>query len=202
VKQTLLEIEENLKSRQKTDRIMWFSMWAVLSVASFGIAWFPMMYYMIKRRNTHFQRQQKLETLILTKIKKTNQKQPQPNISETKPLNATAWTILSLLIVPAFYIFYVLKRDLNKHEEHEHDFLVEIIEYAKEKGEPLNLHGFTATPRVSRNKYLALSIGTCGLAAAYWLYRIFNDYNSHIKMQWHNEEEILRFLKDLDEKSS
>jgi len=202
VKQTLLEIEENLKSRQKTDRIMWFSMWAVLSVASFGIAWFPMMYYMIKRRNTHFQRQQKLETLILTKIKKTNQKQPQPNISETKPLNATAWTILSLLIVPAFYIFYVLKRDLNKHEEHEHDFLVEIIEYAKEKGEPLNLHGFTATPRVSRNKYLALSIGTCGLAAAYWLYRIFNDYNSHIKMQWHNEEEILRFLKDVDEKSS
>jgi len=176
-------------------------MWAVLSVASFGIAWFPMMYYMIKRRNTHFQRQQKLETLILTKLK-LNPKQPQPNIPETKPLNATAWTLLTLLIIPAFYIFYVLKSDLNKHEEHEHDFLVEIIEYAKEKGEPLKLHGFTATPRFSRNKYLVLSIGTCGLAAAYWLYRIFNDYNSHIKMQWHNEEEIFSFLKAVDEKTS
>ncbi len=202
MKQTLLEIEENLKSRKKTDRIMWFSMWVVLSVASFGIAWFPMMYYMIKRRNTHFQRQQKLETLILTKLKKTNQEQPQPNIPETKPLNATAWTLLSILIVPAFYIFYVLKHDLNKHEEHEHDFLVQIIEYAKESGVPLNLHGFTATPRFSLTKYVGLSIVTCGLAAAYWLYRIFNDYNSHIKMQWHNEEEILNFLKAIDEESS
>mgnify|MGYP000709422830 CR=1 FL=1 len=45
------EIEENLKSRKETDRIMWFSMWAVLSVASFGIAWFPLIYYSIKRRN-------------------------------------------------------------------------------------------------------------------------------------------------------
>ena len=201
MKQTLLEIEENLKSRKKTDRIMWFSMWAVLSVASFGVAWFPMMYYMIKRRNTHFQRQQKLEALILNKLKLSPEK-PQPNISETKTLNATAWTLLSLLIVPAFYIFYVLKHDLNKHEEHEHDFLVQIIEYSKEKREPLNLHGFTATPRFSLNKYVSLSIVTCGLAAAYWLYRIFNDYNSHIKMQWHNEEEILRFLKAVDEKSS
>ena len=176
-------------------------MWAVLSVASFGIAWFPMMYYMIKRRNTHFQRQQKLETLILNKLKISPEK-PQSNTSETKPLNATAWTLLTLLILPAFYIFYVLKHDLNKHEEHEHDFLVQIIEYAKEKGVPLNLHGFNATPCFSRNKYLALSIGTCGLAAAYWLYRIFNDYNSHIKMQWHNEEEILNFLKAVDEKTS
>jgi hypothetical protein len=201
VKQTLTEIEENLKSRKETDRIMWFSMWAVLAVASFGVAWFPMMYYMIKRRNTHFQRQQKLEALILSKLKISPEKL-QPNVQETKPLNAAAWTISTLLIVPAFYIFYVLKRDLNKHEEHEHDFLVEVIEYAKKSGVPLNLHGFNATPRFSRNKYLALSIGTCGLAAAYWLYRIFNDYNSHIKMQWHNEEEILSFIKKIDEKSS
>ena len=201
VKQTLTEIEENLKSRQETDRIMWFSMWVVLAVASFGVAWFPMMYYMIKRRNTHFQRQQKLEALILNKLK-ISPERLQLNTSEPKPLNAVAWTLSTLLIVPAFYIFYVLKRDLNKHEEHEHDFLVQVIEYAKESGVPLNLHGFNATPRFSRNKYVALSIVTCGLAAAYWLYRIFNDYNSHIKMQWHNEEEILSFLKKLDEKSS
>jgi len=178
---------------------MWFSMWIVLSVASFGVAWFPMMYYMIKRRNTHFQRQQKLEALILEKLKKVPEK-PQLNSFETKPMNAVAWTLSTLLIVPAFYIFYVLKRDLNIHEEHEHDFLVQIIDYAKDSGVPLNLHGFNATPSFSRNKYLALSIGTCGLAAAYWLYRIFNDYNSHIKMQWHNEEEILSFLKVVDEK--
>ena len=175
---------------------MWFSMWAVLSVASFGIAWFPMMYYMIKRRNTHFQRQQKLEALIQTKLNIPSTEKP-----KTKPLNPAAWTILSLLILPAFYIFYVLKRDLNKHEEHEHDFLAQIIECAKEKNVPVNLHGFTATPRFSLNKYVGLSVVSCGLAAAYWLYRIFNDYNTHFKMQWHNEEAILAFLKAVDETS-
>ena len=173
-------------------------MWAVLSVASFGVAWFPMMYYMIKRRNTHFQRQQKLEDLILTKLNKTRrQEKPQ-----TKPLNATAWTISSILIVPAFYVFYVLKRDLNQHEDHEHDFLAEIIDYAKEKDVPLDLHGFAATPRFSLNKYVGLSIVSCGLASAYWLYRIFNDYNSHIKMHWHNEEAIVAFLRTIDENFS
>ena len=178
---------------------MWFSMWAVLSVASFGIAWFPMMYYMIKRRNTHFQRQQKLEALILSKLKKTtSQETPQQNISQTKPRNAAAWTISTLLIVPAFYVFYVLKRDLSKHEEHEHDFLVEVIKYSEEKGVPLNLHGFTATPSFSLKMYLGLNIVSCGLAAAYWLYRIFNDYNSHFKMQWKNEDALLRFLKEIE----
>ena len=40
----------------KTDRIMWFSMWFLASIASFGLAFFPMFYLMIKRRNKHFQR--------------------------------------------------------------------------------------------------------------------------------------------------
>jgi hypothetical protein len=155
------------------------------------------MYYMIKRRNTHFQRQQKLEALILNKLNIPIKEKP-----KTKLLNPAAWTILSLLIVPAFYIFYVLKRDLNQHEMHEHDFLAEIMGYAKEKNVPLNLHGFNATPRFSLNKYVGLSVVSCGLAAAYWMYRIFNDYNSHFKMQWHNEEAILTFLKAVDENFS
>ena len=85
MKQTLLEIEQNITSRKETDKIMWFSMWAVLSVASFGIAWFPMIYYLIKRRNTHFARQEKLETLILSKLKKTGGPEKPPlDSSQTK----------------------------------------------------------------------------------------------------------------------
>jgi len=67
---------------------------------------------------------------------------------------------------------------------------------------PLNIHGFSATPSFQLDKYLALSVVTFGLAAAYWLYRIFNDYNSHFKMQWKNEDELLSFLKAIDKKSS
>ena len=207
MKQTLLEIEQNIESRKETDRLMWFSMWAVLSVASFGIAWFPMIYYMIKRRNAHFSRQEKLETLILSKLKKTQSPEKSPlDSSKTKnqgsSRNAEAWTLSTLLIFPAFYIFYFLKSDLRKHEEHEHDFLVEVIALAKDSGVPLNIHGFTATPSFPLDKYLVLSVVTFGLAAAYWLYRIFNDYNSHFKMQWKNEDELLSFLKAIDKKSS
>jgi len=207
VKQTLLEIEHNIESKKETDKIMWFSMWAVLSVASFGIAWFPMIYYMIKRRNDHFSRQKQLEALILSKLKKT--KSPEkivPDFSKTKnqelSRNAKAWTLSTLLIIPAFYVFYFLKSDLQKHEEHEHDFLNEIIALAKDSGVPLNIQSYATTPRFPLDKYLVLSVVTFGLAAAYWLYRIFNDYNNHFKMQWLIEDELLRFLKGLDKKSS
>jgi len=207
VKQTLLEIEQNIESRKETDRLMWFSMWAVLSVASFGIAWFPMIYYLIKRRNAHFSRQEKLETLILNKLRKTESPEKSSlDSSKTKnqgsSRNAKAWTLSTLLIFPAFYIFYFLKSDLQKHEEHEHDFLVEIISLAKDSGVPLNIHGFTATPSFPLDKYLVLNIVTFGLAAAYWLYRIFNDYNNHFKMQWKNEDELLSFLNAINKKSS
>jgi hypothetical protein len=204
VKQNLQKIEENLKSRKKTDRIMWFSMWIILSVASFGIAWFPMTYYLIKRRNAHFQRQAKLEALTLSKLKKTEK----PTSNASKKLNqipsrnAGAWTVLSLLVVPAFYVFYFLESDLEKHVAHEHDFLAEMLAYAKESGVTLNIHGFMATKRFALGKYVVLSVVTLGLAAAYWLYRIFNDYNNHFKMQWKIEDELLSFLKALDQKSS
>ena len=202
-----MEIEQNIKSRKETDKIMWFSMWAVLSVASFGIAWFPMIYFLIKRRNAHFSRREKLEALILSKLKKTVSPEKSPlDSSQTEnqgpSRNVHAWTISTLLIIPAFYIFYFLKCDLRKHEEHEHDFLVEVTALAKDSGVPLNIHGFTATPSFPLDRYLVLSVVTFGLAAAYWLYRIFNDYNNHFKMQWKNEDELLSFLKAINKKSS
>jgi len=195
-----MEIEQNIESRKETDKIMWFSMWAVLSVASFGIAWFPMIYYLIKRRNAHFARQEKLEELILSKLKKSPLDSSQTK-NQGQSRNAEAWTISTLLIVPAFCVFYFLKSDLRKHEEHEHDFLAEVMALAKDSDVPLNVHGFSATPGFPLGKYLALSVVTFGLAAAYWLYRIFNDYNSHFKMQWKNEDELLSFLKAIDKKS-
>lgn len=201
-----LEIEQNIASRKKTDRIMWFSMWVILSVASFGIAWFPMIYYMIKRRNDHFSRQEKLEALILSKLRQTQSpKKAASDSSKTKNLllsrNAVAWALSTLLVVPGFYLFYSLKSDLQKHEEHEHNFLDEIVALAKDSGVTLNIQSYATTPRFPRDKYLILSIATLGLAAAYWLYRIFNDYNNHFKMQWIIEDELLSFLKTIDKKA-
>jgi len=182
-------------------------MWAVLSVASFGIAWFPMIYYTIKRRNDHFSRQTKLETLILNKLRKTQTSEesvpvPSKSVISLSSRNAKAWTLSTLLIVPAFYLFHALKSDLQKHEEHEHDFLTETRALTKDSEIPLNIQSYETTPSFPVNKYIILSIVTFGLVGAYWLYRIFNDYNNHFKMQWIIEDELLRFLKTINKKSS
>jgi len=182
-------------------------MWAVLSVASFGIAWFPMIYYTIKRRNAHFSRQKKLETLILNKLRKTQSTEESVSGS-SKPVmtlssrNAKAWTLLTLLIIPAFYLFSFLKSDLQKHEKNEHDFLTKTRALARDTGIPLNIQSFETTPSFPVDKFIVLSVVTFGLVAAYWLYRIFNDYNNHFKMQWIIEDELLHFLKTVDKKAS
>ena len=206
MKQTLLDIENNMQFRKETDRIMWFSMWTVLAIASFGVAWFIMIYYLIKRRNSHFSRQQKLEELILEKINSENRKKTKIDLSKQKkqlpPRNPLILTMLTILIIPAFYVFYFLKNDLQKHEEHEHDFLFEVKTFTKDSEVPLNIQPFITSPSISMKKYIGLSVVTCGLAAAYWLYRIFNDYNSHFKVQWLIEDELLSFLKETQKKVS
>ncbi len=192
------DIEQNLKSRKETDRIRWFSMWAVLSVASFGIAWFPMIYYSIKRRNDHFARTEKLQKLVMNKF----DIKPEKASSEVlKPKNAVLWTLATVLVVPGFYLFYSLKKDIQQHEMQEHVFLSEVTKAAKDSGVPLDVQSFVTTPCFPVSKYVFLSVVSCGLAAAYWLYRLFNDYNDHFKMQWIIEDKLLQFLKEFDKKS-
>jgi hypothetical protein len=174
-------------------------MWAVLAVASFGIAWFPMVYYSIKRRNDHFARQEKLEKLVMSKLK-INSEELTTDFS--KPKNAVLWTAATVLVVPAFYLFYWLKKDLHEHEMHERFFLSEVTKIAQDSGIPLDVQSFATTPCFSAGNYVFLSVVSFGLAAAYWLYRLFNDYNNHFKMQWIIEDELLRFLKEFNKKSS
>lgn len=177
---------------------MWFSMWIVLSIATFGLAWFPMIYYAIKRRNDHFSRQKKLEKLILNKLEKKQKIKYTNKKNQLPPENQKILTISTLLIIPGFYLFYSLKKDLQKHEEHEQDFIKEITNLAKNSEIRLNIQSYNTTPSFPKNKYILLSIATLGLIAAYWLYRIFNDYNNHFKMQWIIEDELLSFLKSLE----
>ena len=202
-----IEIEKNIKSRKETDRVMWFSMWFLLSTATFGIAWILMIYFLIRRRNAHFSRQEKLETLTLSKLKHLKEeKQPHDdgisnftkNENPTFLRNAQAWALSTILIVPSFYVFYFLNSDLQKHEEHEHAFLMETISLTKNLGLELNLNGYAATKTFEFDGYLVLTIVTCGFAAVYWLYRVFNDYNRHFKRQWRLEDELLKFLKSIN----
>jgi hypothetical protein len=65
---------------------------------------------------------------------------------------------------------------------------------------PLDIQEFIDLPPIPREKFLALSVVTCGLAGFYWVYRIFNEYNSHFRMQWMLEDTLLSFLEELDKK--
>jgi len=203
----LIEIEKNIKSRKEADRVMWFSMWVLLSVASFGIAWFLMIYFLIKRRNDHFSRQERLEPLILGRLRQLSKEKPrQQNAASVSAKaesqkffrNAQAWALSTLLIFPAFYVFYFLEMDLQKHEEHEHAFLTETISLAHDSGLNIDLDVFAATKKFALARYLVLTVITCGFAAVYWLYRIFNDYNQHFKRQWKLEDDFLRFFKSIN----
>ena len=204
MKETLLKIEKTIASRKETDKIMWFSMWAVLSVASFGIAWFPMIYYLIKRRNDHFLRQKNLEELILKKIETLNPENVKDSIvgNLVKSRNETLLAASTIVIIPSFYIFYFLKKDLINHENHESIFINKINIFADNLGISLNIQTYTTTSQFSSGKYILISIVTFGFASIYWLYGIFNDYNNHFKMQWIIEDQLHKFLKGLDSKTS
>ena len=193
----LTEIEENIASRQKTDRIMWFSMWFLLSLATFGAAWFLMIYFSIKRRNDHFARQEKLETIIWNKLGRRRASGFPPNFVRQR--SAEVWASSTLLVIPAFYIFYFLMNDLQTHEEHEYAFLTELVSVAKDLELSMNLNGLTMTARkVEWKRYAVLTFGTLGFAAVYWFFRIFNDYNNHFKRQWKLEDELLKVMKSVN----
>lgn len=211
----LKAIERNIESRKETDRVMWFSMWVLLSVASFGLGWFLMIYFLIKRRNDHFLRQEKLETLLLNRLgqlgkekllcARSHQNSASVSAKNENPKffrNGQVWALSTLLIFPAFYVFYFLKMDLQRHEEHEHAFLKEIISLAQDSGLSMNLDVFTRTRKFALDRYLIVTVGTCGFAAVYWLYRVFMDYNLHFKRQWKFEDILLKFLKSFNSKTS
>ncbi|MEJ2105247.1 MAG: hypothetical protein P8X47_11820 [Ignavibacteriaceae bacterium] len=112
--------------------------------------------------------------------------------------NEKLLTISTIFIIPSFYIFYFLKKDLIIHENHETIFINRINNFAEKLGKPLNIQTYATASHFSSGKYILISIVTLGFASFYWLYGIFNDYNNHFKMQWIIEDQIHKFLKGLD----
>lgn len=205
----LADIEQNIASRKDTDRGMWFSMWILLSFVTFGAAWFLMIYYLIKRKNEHFARQEKLEHLVLMKFKQLyNEKKSTPpgnameeegNDDSLAFRHASGWAASSVLILPTFYVLRFLMEDLRKHEEYESIFFREVISHAKNLEFSMNLNNMTLREKsLPLERFLALTLGTFGLAGFYWLYLIFNDYNKHFKRQWTFEDELLKALRSTE----
>ncbi len=161
----------------KTDRIMWFSMWFLASVASFGIACFPMFYLMIKRRNKHFQ--EHIENGKKNKLNVIKKKRDNVVLDLIPERNAKLWTLSLLLVFPVFIITYLLTKDLIVHEKQQQKNYSKI--FPKKQ---------FMTQKISLKKYSLLTLLTMGIGVIYWLYRTLNMYNVHFIEQEKIEAEI------------
>jgi hypothetical protein len=175
--------EANMLRRTETDRIMWFSMWFLGSIATFGLAFFPMFHYLIERRNKHFARQHDLEELIVTYLKSKG-KEPQLATETLPTRNAKLWTASILLVFPAFFIAYFLSKDLFLHEKHQQTLFWSLFPDGK-------FHLFGINVKLCAG----ITIATLGFGIVYWLYKIFNIYNNHFEEQWKVEEMIARLME-------
>jgi hypothetical protein len=171
-------MENTVTVEQKPDRVMWFSMWFLEAIASFGLAFFPMFYYSIERRNLHFKKQLEFENKFAAYQKKDWQPNPVPE------RNAKLWAASIILIIPIFAIVYFLSKDFLVHEMHQQEFFRAVypeLEYMPQS--------------ISIRNCALITIATLGVGVVYWLYKIVNVYNNHFKEQHHTEYEMLRLME-------
>ncbi|MCJ7763257.1 hypothetical protein MUP38_07395 [Candidatus Bathyarchaeota archaeon] len=169
--------------RMETDRTMWFSMWFLGAIATFGAAFFPMFYRLIDSRNRHFRREATLEQQINQWLIKQGKEALVPTCAVG--MKAKAWAASIIFIIPAFVITYYLSRDLQAHEKHQDMFLA--------KAFPERMFMPQTIPI---KKYALITIVTLGVGGVYWLYRVVNLYNTHFKAQWKVEKEIARLMEE------
>ena len=177
-------MEKNMFKVPDKEKVTWFSMWFLGSVASFGAAFFPMFYRLIDSRNRHFKREAQLEKQIADFLRKQG-KQPPQTAQAPRDMNVKTWTASIILIVPVFFILYLLSKDLFIHEKHEDEFLAAAF--------PTRMFMPQTVPI---KKYALITIVTLGVGEVYWLYKIINNYNAHFKAQWRIEKEIARLMEE------
>jgi len=172
------------ESKPYADRKLWFSMWFLSAIVTFGLAFFPMFHRLLESRNRHFSHDAEVEETV-TDYLKSKGKQP-PSLSPLPPQrNAKAWAISIILIIPAFIITYILSRDLLLHERNQEAFLAAAF--------PRRIF---MTQSIPIKTYVLITIFTLGVGGIYWLYKVVNLYNAHFKAQAQVEVEIARVMEE------
>jgi hypothetical protein len=173
-----------MQGRTETDRKIWFSMWFLASIATFGAAFFPMFYRLINSRNKHFRREADLQKQIAAFLRKQG-KEPPATSDVVVDMNTKTWTASIILIVPVFAITYLLSKDLLMHENQLDSFLA------------VAFPGRLFMPQtIPIRKYALITLVTLGVGVVYWLYKIVNMYNAHFKAHRQLENEIVRLMEE------
>src|SRR5208337_1995885 len=103
-------METAMNSKVDADRKMWFSMWFLAAIVTFGLAFFPMFYRLIEGRNRHFQHEVEFENQVVAYLRSQG-KEPPATSEQFKRRNAKAWAVSIVLVIPVFVILYLLSKD-------------------------------------------------------------------------------------------
>jgi threonine-phosphate decarboxylase len=166
------------------EKVTWFSMWFLASIASFGVAFFPLFYRLVDSRNKHFEREAELEEQIAEFMREQG-KEPPAAAGVWRQRNAAVWAASIILIVPVFVLLYSLSKDMLVHEKHQDAFLAAAF--------PERMFMPQTIPI---KKYALITIVTLGIGGIYWLYKLTNIYNAHYEAQWKVEPEIARLMEE------
>ena len=173
-----------MQVRTETDRKLWFSIWFLASIATFGVAFLLMFYRLIDSRNKHFRREAILESQIVDFLRAQG-KEPPATAASPRDMNAKALAASIVLVIPAFITVYYLSRDLRIHEKRQDMFLASVF--------PERMFMPQTIPI---KKYALVTIATLGVGGIYWLYKIVNLYNAHFKAQREIGKEIARLMEE------
>jgi uncharacterized membrane protein len=177
-------METTVEPKTYADRKVWFSMWFLGAVVTFGVAFFPMFYRLVDGRNRHFAHEAEIEGKVATYLKDKG-KEPPATSQHYKTMNAKAWAVSIVLIVPVFVIVYLLSRDLVMHEHEQDTFLAAAF--------PERMFMPQTIPIKT---YVLITIVTLGVGVVYWLYKVVNLYNAHFKADLQVEKEIDRLMEE------
>jgi len=178
------KMQTTLKIQVSGDRKVWFSMWFLGAVVTFGVAFFPMFYRLVEGRNNHFQKEAEFEEQIVAYAKNKG-KEPPAKTQLFKAMNAKAWAASIILVVPVFVILYLLSKDLAVHERSQDAFLAVTL--------PERIFMPQTIPIKT---YVLITVVTLGVGVVYWLYKVVNLYNAHFKAHLQVEKEIGRLIEE------
>jgi len=178
------KMETVMQNEVYPDKRMWFSMWFLGAIVTFGAAFFPMFYHLIERRNKHFRHEAELEKQVSDYLKRQGKNNQATNEDFTK-MNAKGWAVSIIFVIPVFVIVYLLSRDLLVHERKQDAFLLSAF--------PERLFMPQTVPIKT---YVLITACTLGVGVIYWLYKVVNLYNAHYKAQMQVEIEIGKLMEE------
>jgi hypothetical protein len=175
---------ETAQTKVYADRKMWFSMWFLGAIITFGLAFFPMFHRLLDSRNKHFQHEAHWEKEIAEYLASQGKQSPEVTTRFARR-NPKVWAASIILIIPAFVILYLLSKDLLVHERSQDAFLA--TAFSERMFMPQTIPIKT---------YVLITIVTLGVGGVYWLYKVANLYNAHFTAQFQVEKEISRLMEE------